>query len=125
MTLTPEQLAVLREAAERMQAKAPGPWYTDIDDAEECGPHSNSGLSKVESGSSGADWTIARLCETTEANYIAAFDPTACAELIRRVLEAEAEVGRLTKENELLKSIQSAYENGDEELLEELESEQP
>lgn len=80
------ELKTLLEVAEKMQAKAPGPWFTNIDDAEECGPHSHSGLSKVESGSSGADWTIARLCETTEANYIAAFDPTTCAELVREVL---------------------------------------
>jgi hypothetical protein len=93
-TMTPEQLAALREVAAKMQAKAPGPWYADIDDAEECGPHSHSGLSKVESGSSGADWTVARLCETTEANYIAAFDPTTCLALLEEVERLQAKESR-------------------------------
>ena len=94
--MTNERLIQLLDIAEKTEAKAPGPWYTDIDDAEECGPHSHSGLSKVESGSSGADWTVARLCETTEANYIATFDPATCAELVREVI-------RLTRErNEAL-----------------------
>jgi hypothetical protein len=73
----------------------PGPYFTAADDAHDAPDHENSGLAMVETGRS-EDWWIARLIEWPTANFIAAFDPTTCAELVREVI-------RLTREcNEAL-----------------------
>jgi hypothetical protein len=82
MPMNPETLKAMKEAAAKAQKKCPGPWYVDSDDAEECGPHAHSGLFKVNSGRSNDDWTVARLCEATEAAHIAKCDPDSILALI-------------------------------------------
>lgn len=64
-------LTELRKLAE---AATPGPYYVALDEADECGPHRNSGLSLVDTGRQN-DWPIARLCESASANLIAALSP--------------------------------------------------
>lgn len=81
--LTLDGLLALAEKA------TPGPYYVALDDAEECGPHANSGLSLVDTGRDG-DWPIARLCETSSANLIAALSPEVVAALVRAVRTADA-----------------------------------
>lgn len=51
-----------------------GPYFVVSDEAEECGPHANSGLSMVDTGRRG-DWPVARLCEYPTAAHIAASHP--------------------------------------------------
>ena len=67
----------------------PGPYYVALDDAEECGPHKNSGLSLVDTGRTG-DWPIARLCETQSANLIAACSPEVILKLLAVIRAADA-----------------------------------
>jgi hypothetical protein len=80
-------IAALRKLA---LAATPGPYYVALDDAEECGPHRNSGLSLVDTGRTG-DWPIARLCETQSARYIAALSPARVLAMIA-VIEAAQEM---------------------------------
>ena len=90
-----ERIEAMKQAAKKAQKKCPGPWFVDSDDAEECGPHAHSGLFMVNSGRSGDDWDVARLCEATEAAHIAQCDPDSVLALI-------AEVERLERENAAL-----------------------
>ena len=71
------------------QAATPGPYYVALDDAEECGPHRNSGLSLVDTGRTG-DCPIARLCETQSANLIAACSPERILQLVAVIEAAKA-----------------------------------
>jgi hypothetical protein len=84
-------LARLRELAQRV---AEGPYFVALDDAEECGPHANSGLSLVETGRR-EDWPIARLCETQSANWIAATDPQTILSLLDELEQARKDSARL------------------------------
>jgi hypothetical protein len=70
-------------------AATPGPYYVALDDAEECGPHRNSGLSLVDTGRQ-EDWPIARLCETASARYIAALSPERVLALLAVIEAAKA-----------------------------------
>ena len=81
--MTPAELDRLAAAA------TPGPYYVALDDAEECGPHKNSGLSLVDTGRTG-DWPIARLCETQSANLIAACSPEVILKLLACIDAADA-----------------------------------
>jgi hypothetical protein len=79
----------LQELETLARAATPGPYYVALDDAEECGPHRNSGLSLVDTGRTG-DWPIARLCETPSANLIAALSPERVLALLAIVRAADA-----------------------------------
>jgi hypothetical protein len=85
-----EQLAALKEVAEKAHKSIPGPYFVASDDAHDSPDHKDSGLALVETGRSD-DWWVARLCEWPTAKFIAAFDPTTCLELLE-------EVERLTRE---------------------------
>lgn len=71
-------------------AKIPeGPYFVGIDEAADCPPHTNSGLSLVDTGRQ-SDWPIARLCEGPTAAAIADL-PT----MLAAIREAAAEIERL------------------------------
>ena len=74
-------------------AATPGPYFVAIDDAEECGPHRNSGLSLVDTGRNG-DWPIARFCETPSAQWIAATDPQTILALLDEIAALRADADR-------------------------------
>lgn len=74
-------LAALDRLDDLAEKATPGPYYVALDDALECGPHRNSGLSLVDTGRQ-SDWPIARLCETSSANLIAALDPATVQALV-------------------------------------------
>jgi hypothetical protein len=89
--MTDAELRALAEAA------TPGPYFAASDDAEECGPHRNSGLSLVDTGRR-EDWPIARLCESPSAAWIAATDPQTILALLDRLAAAERDAAT-DKEN--------------------------
>lgn len=59
----------VNEIRERLTKAPERPWFVGHDDAEECGPHKNSGLALVDTGRE-SDWPIARLCEWPTAEFI-------------------------------------------------------
>lgn len=63
MTFPDTLEALLKEAAE-------GPVFVAHDDANDCPPHKNSGLAKIDTGRY-SDWPIARLQEWPEARLVA------------------------------------------------------
>jgi len=103
MPLNESELKTLLEVAEKA---TPGPYFTAPDAAHDAPDHENSGLAMIDTGRAD-DWPIARLCEWNAARFIAAFDPTTCAKLVRRLIATNAEVERL---REQLKETQKAAE---------------
>lgn len=65
------------------------PWFAADDEANECGPHKQSGLALVDTGRS-EDWPIARLCHWPVARFIAASPSIA-----RLAIEQGEEIKRL------------------------------
>jgi hypothetical protein len=94
----------LRELA---LAATPGPYFVGSDDAEECGPHANSGLSLVDTGRR-EDWPIARLCESASAAWIAAANPQTILELLDALEAAEQ---RATPEHVFDGGLLSRYDD--------------
>lgn len=88
--MTTEQLAALKEVAEKAHKSIPGPYFVASDDAHDTPDHKDSGLALVETGRSD-DWWVARLCEWPTAKFIAAFDPTTCLELLEEVERLRAD----------------------------------
>jgi hypothetical protein len=82
--MTTEQLAALKEVAEKANKHTPGPYFVAPDSAHDSPDHKDSGLALVETGRSD-DWWVAGLCEWPTAKFIAAFDPTTCLELLEEV----------------------------------------
>lgn len=96
-TITVEEL----DRVDAYCAKAvDGPWFVAGDRAEDCSPHTDSGLALVDTGRS-ADWTVARLCEWPTAEFIAASRTDlprlskTCRELLARCNALEVERDRL------------------------------
>lgn len=88
--LSPETLAEMLSICEKA---TPGPYFVSFDNAEECGPHKQSGLAMIDTGRS-ADCPIARLCEWPTAQAIA----TALEHLpltIKELIAARDEIERL------------------------------
>lgn len=86
----------LKQKLEIAEKAIPGPYFTAPDAAHDAPDHENSGLAMVETGRS-EDWWIARLIEWPTANFIAAFDPSTCAELVREVMRLREDLRILTK----------------------------
>jgi len=100
------------ELNEKLQLceKAPqGPYFVGFDDAHDAPDHENSGLAMVDTGRAD-DWPIARLCEWNAARFIAAFDPTTCAELVREVLRLRQAM-RDAKEDADSAAIESRWQS--------------
>ena len=88
---TTEQLQQLLSVAQRASKVVPGPLF-DIPNPQFAGAmHRISDDPKHEWGSFGQLASVS----PGLATHIAAFDPATCAELVRRLMSAEAEVVRL------------------------------
>lgn len=113
--MTTEQLAALKEVAEKAHKSIPGPYFVASDDAHDVPDHKDSGLALVETGRSD-DWWVARLCEWPTAKFIAAFDPTTCLELLEEVERLRTEGMELSTTIEachaMLDKLDPEYQKG-------------
>lgn len=95
----------MNELCERHSRIPEGPYFVGVDEATDYPPHTNSGLSLVDTGRQ-SDWPIARLCEGPTADAIA--DIPAMLTAIR---EAAAELARLTAELATAKADRNTYDS--------------
>jgi hypothetical protein len=122
MPLNDEQLRTLLEVAEKAAKITPGPWsYVSgyvrhknaTDRSGRAKPYTLCSISspganelRTPEGKYGT-FDEARTVQRARGEHVAAFDPSTCAELVREVLAAKSEIGRL---REQLKETQAAAE---------------
>jgi len=112
--MKPDKLRVIAKRLNALAEKATqGPYFVDVDPAQDTTEHRNSGLALIDTGRQ-SDWPVLRLGEWPTTEFVAAL-LNAWPNIFAALTEAAQDIERLQRENEEQRahSIAAAFKHVD------------